>query len=237
MTERCRSDRKGPGAHGPSAQMIGNQKLHDGLGEYVPARNGRRRQPRGKRVVPHAGPCRGLRGQAPNHRVARRCIAELVHISTAVDKWENQQVQSSSLCFPVLNADLSRSLGLELSLAGRPRPGLDLFASLALTEAEFRDFKDYPANVTGVPSDVSGNRLPYSSRFDIALGGQWIHPIENGLRLFGRVDFRYRSGFTFDPLNSLDETGYEPLNAPLAWWGKPGASHFGARTLPTPTIG
>ena len=139
-------------------------------------------------------------------------------------EWEDQQVQSNSLGFPVTNAELSRSLGLELSLAGRPRPGLDLYLNLALTEAKFEDFKDFPANLTGisigVPTDVSGNRLPYSSRFDIALGGQWIHPIESGLRLFGRVDFRYRSGFTFDPLNSLDETGYELLNARLGLMGE-----------------
>ena len=144
-------------------------------------------------------------------------------------EWEDQQVQSSSLGFPVLNADLSRSLGLELSLAGRPRPGLDLFVGLALTEAEFKDFKDYPANVTGVPSDVSGNRLPYSSRFDIALGGQWIHPIESGLRLFGRVDYRYRSALPFDPQGVLDQAGYDLLDARVGlegdhWglylWGK-----------------
>lgn len=132
---------------------------------------------------------------------------------------ENQQVQNiGAFGVPTVNANESRSMGIELTLAGRPVPGLDILFSYAYTDATFEDFPDFPVPGGGT-SDLSGRRIPFTSRHSLSAGLQYVHPITDSMRLVVRSDFAYRTALYFDPSNTLRQPGYGIWNARVGLQG------------------
>jgi iron complex outermembrane receptor protein len=139
--------------------------------------------------------------------------------------WTDQQVVTASAAGSanntyVANAAESTSKGFELDLTANPVDGLRLNAALALADAKFDNFVD-PALAGGDVSfpvanrptvtlpglklarlpngifgaDVSGNRIPRTSKWQWALSGEYSRPLPflAGAEGFVRADYTYRS--------------------------------------------
>jgi len=120
----------------------------------------------------------------------------------------DQQVQNVAVFgAPTVNADESRARGVELSLAGRPAPGLDLMFGYAYTDSEFTDFADYPGPAS-TTLDLSGRALPFVSRHSLSAALAYVRPLGEAIRFVFRTDVSYRSHFYFDPRNTLRQPGY-----------------------------
>ena len=136
---------------------------------------------------------------------------------------KDQQVQNVGVFgAPTVNADKARSKGVELSLAGRPSPGLDLFVGYTYTDAEFVDFDDFPATGGGT-QDLSGNELPFAPEHAVTFGVNYVRPLVDDIRFVARSDYAYQSSFFFDPENDLKQSGYGLLSARVGFesdrWG------------------
>jgi iron complex outermembrane receptor protein len=139
--------------------------------------------------------------------------------------WTDQQVVTASAAGAanntyVANAAESTSKGFELDLTANPVEGLRLNAALALADAKFDNFVDpalaggdvsFPvANrpIVALPglklarlpngifgADVSGNRIPRTSKWQWALSGEYSRPLSwlGGAEGFVRADYTYRS--------------------------------------------
>lgn len=140
--------------------------------------------------------------------------------------WTNQQVVSASSRGPanntyIANAAQSHSQGFEFDVTARPTNRIDLTAAISLSDAKFDSYVD-PAlagidratgQVATLPglrlvqrpngvfgADVSGNRLPRSSKWQAALSGQYTHPLEDA-DLYVRADLTFRSTQFSEPSN------------------------------------
>jgi len=128
---------------------------------------------------------------------------------------KNQQVQNvAAFGAPTVNARESLSKGLELTVAGRPAPGLDLLLTYAFTDSEFNDFPDFPlpGNTT---MDLAGRDLPFVSEHGLTVAAHYVRPLTEEVRLVARADFRFRSSFHFDPQNRLRQPSYGLWNVRL----------------------
>lgn len=54
-----------------------------------------------------------------------------------------------------------------------------------------------------------------SSRFSTNLSGEYRHPLASGLTLVARVDYNWRSGFSWNTANTIREPAYGLVNARL----------------------
>ncbi|MCZ6863911.1 MAG: TonB-dependent receptor [Alphaproteobacteria bacterium] len=125
--------------------------------------------------------------------------------------WDDQQVQNpTAIGLPTANADSTRSRGFDLSLAGRPTPGLDLFAGVAYTDAEFRKFDNFTDLTTGALIDVSGNRVPFASEWTVDAAAQYIKPLTAAVRAVARLDNEARQA-TGRWLNNRAENSHQPF--------------------------
>jgi iron complex outermembrane receptor protein len=139
--------------------------------------------------------------------------------------WTDQQVVTASAAGPsnntyVANAAESTSKGFELDLTANPLEGLRLTAAVSLADAQFDNFIDpalaggdvsFPvANrpIVALPglrlarlpngifgADVSGNRIPRTSKWQWALSSEYSRPLSwlEGAEGFIRADYTYRS--------------------------------------------
>ena len=85
------------------------------------------------------------------------------------------------------NAGNAKSQGAELSVQARPVKGLTLTAEAALDDAHLT--QDFPAN----PNDVgiTGDRLPFSSRFSGSLGADQEFPLTGRVKGFAGATLAY----------------------------------------------
>jgi len=114
----------------------------------------------------------GAKGDFLDHRLA-------ADISAYYIKWNNVQVNVTDPAGTeyTANSSQARSQGLELSLQARPTTGLTLAGWVTWGEAVLTS--DFPS--TSGSYGVSGNRLPFTTRFtgnlsidqDIILAGEW----------------------------------------------------------------
>jgi iron complex outermembrane receptor protein len=128
----------------------------------------------------------------------------------------------------ITNAADAHSQGCELEIRARPIRGLDIFAGLGYTEAEFDDFKATEWNATHtalVENDYEDNDLQYAPNYTFSLGVQYRH--ESGF--FGRADFLGTDNFYGDHANTAEADSYETVNLRLGYesehfdfilWGK-----------------
>lgn len=120
------------------------------------------------------------------------------------------------------NVDRVEIRGVEIDLVAYPTDQLDLYASLAWTDARYVDFVNGPCPLerigpSTVACDLSGERLPGVSPWAASAGGEWRAPADP----FGRAgeaflgaDVTYRSSYSSDASVSryLEIDGYALVN-------------------------
>ncbi|PIE70702.1 MAG: hypothetical protein CSA22_06795 [Deltaproteobacteria bacterium] len=117
------------------------------------------------------------------------------------------------------NAGEAHSQGVELEVKARPLQGLDLFAGIGYTDAQFDDFitsEFDPATGTFVPTDYAGNELQFAPKYTYTAGIRYQH--KRGF--FGRIDVMGRSSFYGDYANIAEADGYCTVNARLGYQGE-----------------
>jgi iron complex outermembrane receptor protein len=80
------------------------------------------------------------------------------------------------------NIDEVGILGGELALQVTPVEGLSFFSGFNYTDSEIQKNRTRPSTV--------GNTSPATPDYTFNAGGQWTHPLTDGLDLFARADYR-----------------------------------------------
>ena len=123
--------------------------------------------------------------------------------------WDDLQLNVPNPTVPaqffIANVGRATSKGVELELAARAAPGLDVFATFGYTHARFG-----PGSVSG-PLGIEGNRLPNTPDHTFSLGGQYSRPVGPAI-VRGRVDLVRSGAFQYDDANSLGQEAYALVN-------------------------
>ncbi|MCS6987560.1 MAG: TonB-dependent receptor [Sphingomonadaceae bacterium] len=97
----------------------------------------------------------------------------------------------------VSNIDKVRLSGAEVNLAGDVLPGVTLYGAVNVTDSRIRANSSRP--------DTVGNKSPYTADYTVNLGGQASLPLDDGLRLTGRVDWRYTGPTWFHTVQAQEK--------------------------------
>jgi iron complex outermembrane recepter protein len=128
------------------------------------------------------------------------------------------------------NAAEARIKGVELATKWSPLDPLLLSVSLAYVDSEYVRY-DTIDPATGVPADLSGNRLVQSPELKLSGGAQYTWTLAESAELMLRADYSRSGEYFFSQFNTPDvrEDGYDLWNASLtlarghwdfAFWGK-----------------
>jgi iron complex outermembrane receptor protein len=129
--------------------------------------------------------------------------------------WSKQQVRGFSTVRPavgqpvviVTNVGTSESKGLEFEATWRANEYLTILGGYAFSDATFKKALDQSVSGyidldVGPTGDVSGKRLPRTSKHSFNVSGILTVPIsDNGWNAFARTDFSYKSKQYFDSAN------------------------------------
>jgi iron complex outermembrane receptor protein len=119
--------------------------------------------------------------------------------------WDDLQLNVPNPSVPaqffISNVGGATSKGVELELAARAAPGLDLFASYGYTKARFGE-----GSVSG-PVSIEGNRLPNTPDYTFSIGGQYSRMVGSATA-FGRIDIVRSGAFQYNDANSLGQEAY-----------------------------
>ncbi|OAN51315.1 hypothetical protein A6A04_16190 [Paramagnetospirillum marisnigri] len=147
-----------------------------------------------------------------------------LNLATYCTDWRHPQVQMANPTGTITgNSGSARILGGEAELAWRPAKGWEVSSGLGYMDARYLRYANHPTR------DATGNRLPYSSRLTSVSAIQYQRFVTPWTKLFGRVEWQYRSSLYFDALNELRQPGYGIANLTVGaigdgWrvdvWGK-----------------
>ena len=119
--------------------------------------------------------------------------------------WQDLQLNVPDPAVPaqffIANVGGATSKGVELELAARAAPGVDVFATFGYTHARFG-----AGSVSG-PLGLEGNRLPNTPDTTFGLGGQYSRAVGSATA-FGRIDLWRSGAFQYDDANSLGQDAY-----------------------------
>jgi iron complex outermembrane recepter protein len=104
----------------------------------------------------------------------------------------------------LVSIDKVQIKGGELEAVYSPMKGLDLYASVGVSDSKI---EQYTLN----PQDV-GNWAPYVPQTSENLGAQYRFPVSAGLRVLTRADFIVKGAQYWDPENSAARSAVELLN-------------------------
>ena len=107
--------------------------------------------------------------------------------------------------------DKVRLNGGELEIAAKVADGLDVNASVGVTDSTIRKYSVNPAAV--------GNKAPYTPNVTFNAGVQYRAPITSGLGLFTRVDYRGLGKQYWDPENSAPRSFVSLVDARIGFEG------------------
>lgn len=117
----------------------------------------------------------------------------------------------------VQNAAEAHSQGIELELQIKPLPGLDLYASLGLTDVVFDQWvATERTKGQNVEYDYGDKDLPNAPRYTGHLGAQYRH--HSGL--IGRVDYIVTDDYYSDAKNTHNVDGKQLVNLRLGYEGE-----------------
>jgi iron complex outermembrane receptor protein len=145
----------------------------------------------------------GLKSQ-----ITPNITANLAVFNTGIRDFQTQVVnaQVGVLRGYLANARRVRVRGIELDGNAQVTPELNVYASIAVTDGRYIDFKDAPPplELTGGPSvvDASGSVLPGLSKWAFSAGAEYTKHrtfLSVPGEYFFRVDTSYRSHFSSNP--------------------------------------
>lgn len=148
-----------------------------------------------------------LEGGLKSAWAGRRVIA---NVAVFTIDWNDLQLNLPDAAVPgqfyIANVGGARSSGVEFELNGRPREGVDLFATLGYTRARFG------AHTTSSGIDVSDNRIPNTPNATASFGAEVSHPLRPSISLFGRAEAVVYGGFKYDDQNLAGQDAYSLAN-------------------------
>lgn len=145
-----------------------------------------------------------------------RMTAGLSFFYITIDDKQVSLVDPDSVNYTVTNAAKASSYGAEFQVRAKPVTGLELFAGLGWTRAEFDRFDctSWNDTYTGlVTDDFSGRSLPYAPEYTYNTGVQY----RSGCGLMGRVDVLGTGSFYGDPANLSRQDAYHLVNLKLGY--------------------
>lgn len=97
----------------------------------------------------------------------------------------------------LINVGKVRLRGIELDGLLRASERVDLRLGVAWSDARYRDFPNAPCSpsVAQWSCDLKGERLFNAPEWSATAGVDYRHPLEQGLELFGALDYSFRSGY------------------------------------------
>ena len=123
--------------------------------------------------------------------------------------WDDLQLNVPNPAVPaqffVRNVGGATSSGVELELAARAAPGVDVFAAFGYTHARFG-----PGSVSG-PLSIDGNKLPNTPDHTVSIGGQYSRLVGSAT-VHARVDVVRSGAFQYNDTNSLGQEAYALVN-------------------------
>jgi iron complex outermembrane receptor protein len=143
--------------------------------------------------------------------------------------YQDLQITTTAVVTPNLrNAAQAKIYGVELeSVWAAPVPLGDLLlnGNFGYLENEFTSFPDCnfwrPIPVVGgnlaAAADCTGNRLPYSSKFEVTLGVTYTTPYVLGGHFGLAVNYYYNDGFFLNTENTQVQDAYNTVNAELSY--------------------
>ncbi len=121
--------------------------------------------------------------------------------------WSDQQILDFSGIglTSVVNAEESRSVGLEMQFRAMPVSGLLFTAAAGYVDAEF---KSVPSGLAA----INGNQQPNTSKLTASLGLQYETALNSRLKGYIGGDLSYQSSFYWDVRNTIEEPSHTFLN-------------------------
>ena len=119
--------------------------------------------------------------------------------------WDDLQLNVPDPAVPaqffIANVGGATSNGVELEIAARAAPGLDLFTAIGYTKARFG-----AGSVSG-PIGIEGNLVPFTPDHTVSIGAQYSRLVGTAT-VHGRVDLARSGAFQYDEANSLGQDAY-----------------------------
>jgi iron complex outermembrane recepter protein len=124
--------------------------------------------------------------------------------------WDDMQLNTPNPFVPgqfyIANVGAAHSSGVEVEVNARPRAGITLFGSAALTHGRF----EQGSLSSGV--DVSGHELPNTPDYTIAVGGQYSRQLGSAVECYGRADIVFSGAYHYDESNLQGQSAYSLAN-------------------------
>lgn len=148
-----------------------------------------------------------------------RLVANLAIFYIDITDKQVTEYSSTTATNTITNAASAHSYGFEFELKAAPLQGLNLFAGIGYTEAQFDDFmatERNAANTAFVENNYSDRDLPYAPRYTGNAGVQYR--MANGF--FGRADVFATGRFYGDAANTSQQDAYTTVNLRFGYEGK-----------------
>ncbi len=107
--------------------------------------------------------------------------------------------------FYIANVGGASSNGIEVELNARPAPGVDVFTSIGVTNAEFSE------GTTSSGMDVGGNTLPNTPDYTASAGLQYSRDLGRA-SFVGRADVVFYGPFQYNDQNTLGQEAFSLVN-------------------------
>lgn len=130
-----------------------------------------------------------------------------------------QIVQVGPLSQILANAASAQIKGIELEASVKPAPGLTLGLSGSWMDAEFGSFISTDQRRGFQPFDVSGNRLPLTSRWQGTVSARYRADLAGGSQLDFNGAMQWRSEYFFTEFNTADarQGGFARFDLGAVW--------------------
>ncbi|MDP1570507.1 MAG: TonB-dependent receptor [Vicinamibacterales bacterium] len=124
--------------------------------------------------------------------------------------WDNLQLNVPNPFVPgqfyISNVGSATSRGAEFELTARPRPGVDVFGSVGVTDARFG------RGSLSMGVDVSDNTIPFTPDYTATFGTQLSRDLGRALSIYGRAEATFYGGFKYDDSNVEGQDAYSLAN-------------------------
>ncbi|WP_430420400.1 TonB-dependent receptor [Phenylobacterium sp.] len=149
----------------------------------------------------------------------RRLVANVTLFRSDIDDLQFRSFDG--LQFRTRNNGKARQQGVEFDTMARPIPPLTLTLAGTYLDSEYLDFRGAP----GLPGfggsqDLTGQRLPYSPKWQGAVSAQYIGDMANGWSWLARADLSFSTKINLassgDNNPDADQKGYQVLGARIA---------------------
>jgi iron complex outermembrane receptor protein len=152
----------------------------------------------------------------------RRLVANATLFRTEIDDLQFRSYDG--LQFRTRNNGKARQQGVEVETTARPIPPLTLTLGGTYLDSEYLDFRGAPGlpGLGGV-QDLTGQRLPFSPKWQGAASAQYVGDLSNGMSWLVRADLSFTSranlGTAGDNNPDAVQSGYATLGGRIALRG------------------